>query len=90
MKNIEVVMVRVYLPGEGPGRDTLLKRLRDWQHVGGATVFEGVPGREPPGVPSVIEFHEIPDKAMETIEFLHSLGVRVVHWRAQLCGPEER
>lgn len=70
-----VTVVRIYL-GEGAGQlDSLLKRLHDWEHVRGVTVFRGVAGFGDSGklhtsklidlsldLPIVVEFFDEPQK----------------------------
>lgn len=70
-----VTMVRIYL-SEGAGQlDTLLKRLHDWEHVRGVTVFRGIAGFGDSGklhtsklvdlsldLPVVVEFFDEPHK----------------------------
>jgi PII-like signaling protein len=89
MKSIDVVVIRVYLPADGTGRDALLRRLRDWQHVRGVTLVEGVRGFGPSGEvdgPSLLEIVDEPAKAAEVIEFLDDVvpAGHVVYWPAQM------
>jgi hypothetical protein len=87
MSATDVVMVRVYL-ADGRGHpESLLKRLREWGHIRGATVFEGVRGfgdGKDTKVPVVVEFFEEPDKAEEVLALLDSFdhGGHVVYWNA--------
>lgn len=89
MTTTDVVMVRVYLAAGRGHPESLLKRLREWGGIRGATVFEGVRGfgdGKDTKVPVVVEFFEEPDKAEEVLAFLDTLehGGHVVHWNATL------
>lgn len=85
----DIVMVRVYLASGRGHPESLLKRLREWGHIRGATVFEGVRGFGEGGgskVPVVVEFFEHPDKAAEVLAFLDTIkhGGHIVYWNAKL------
>lgn len=83
MKSTEVTVVRIYL-NEGKSQlDNLLKRLHDWEHVRGVTVFRGIAGFGDNGelhtsklvdlsldLPLVVEFFDSPEKAQEIIAHL--------------------
>ena len=104
MKNVEVIMVRVYLTEAKAHLETLLKRLNDWGKVRGVTVFRGIAGFGKSGtihssslldmsldLPVVIEFFDEPVKAQEMIEYLYQVvgPGHVVHWSAQLAVEDE-
>lgn len=75
MSGTEVTVVRIYL-SEGQGQlENLLKRLHDWEHVRGVTVFRGIAGFGDSGqlhtaklvdlslnLPIIVEFFDTPDK----------------------------
>lgn len=83
MKQTEVTVVRLYL-NEGEAQlESLLKRLHDWEHVRGVSVFRGIAGFGDSGeihtskfvdlgmaLPLVVEFFDAPEKATEIMEHL--------------------
>lgn len=83
MNGTEVTVVRVYL-SEGQGQaDHLLKRLHDWEHVRGVTVFRGIAGFGSSGklhtsklvdlsldLPLIVEFFDTPDKVAAILDHL--------------------
>lgn len=89
----EAIMVRVYLAGTAVQRELLLRRLRDWEHARGATVFVGVAGFGDSGsatgeaMPTVLEFFDEPDRARQVIADLRMAvdGVHIVHWPVSLA-----
>lgn len=85
MNSAEVTVVRLYL-SEGQGQlDSLLKRLRDWEHVRGVTVYRGIAGFGTSGalhtaklvdlsldLPIIVEFFDAPEKAAVIMEHLNT------------------
>lgn len=85
MTQTEVTVVRIYL-NEGEAQlDNLLKRLHDWEHVRGVSVFRGIAGYGDSGeihtskfidlgmsLPLVVEFFDSPEKAAEIMEHISS------------------
>lgn len=83
MKRQQVTVVRLYLT-EGHGQlEALIKRLRDWEHLKGLSVFRGVAGFGDSGtlhsgrlvdlsldLPVVVEFFDSPEKVETIIEHL--------------------
>lgn len=83
MKQTEVTVVRLYL-NEGKSQlESLLKRLHDWEHVRGVSVFRGIAGFGDSGeihtskfidlgmeLPLVVEFFDAPEKAAEIMEHI--------------------
>jgi PII-like signaling protein len=99
MKHQEVTVVRLYL-NEGEAQlNNLLKRLHDWEHVCGVTVFRGIAGFGPGGelhtgklldlslnLPLVVEFFDEPDKAEAVMEHLQAeiKPGHMLSWRARI------
>ncbi len=99
MKTVTVTMVRIYL-SEGEAKlDVLLKRLHDWEHVRGVTVFRGISGFGPSGkihaatfldlsldLPVVVEFFDEPHKVRQILEHLAPMipPGHVTCWDAQV------
>jgi PII-like signaling protein len=85
MTQTEVTVVRLYL-NEGEAQlESLLKRLHDWEHVRGVSVFRGIAGFGDSGeihtskfidlgmeLPLVVEFFDAPEKAAQTMEHISS------------------
>ncbi len=85
MRQTEVTVVRIYL-NEGEAQlENLLKRLHDWEHVRGVSVFRGIAGFGDSGeihtskfidlgmaLPLVVEFFDSPEKAAEIMAHLAS------------------
>ncbi len=85
MRQTEVTVVRLYL-NEGKAQlESLLKRLHDWEHVRGVSVFRGIAGFGDSGeihtskfidlgmeLPLVVEFFDSPDKVTTTMEHIAS------------------
>ncbi len=83
MNGTEVTVVRIYL-NEGQGQaDNLLKRLHDWEHVRGVTVYRGIAGFGASGkihtaklvdlsldLPVIVEFFDTPEKVAAILEHL--------------------
>ena len=95
MKQIQIVMVRIYLTDDQAKINTLLKRLKDWEKVRGVTVFEALTGfgrsglpLPRPGVPIpiVVEFFEETDKVEKILEDISGFidSEHIVTWPAQL------
>lgn len=85
MTATEVTVVRIYLSEGHAQLDNLLKRLHDWEHVRGVSVFRGIAGFGDSGqlhtsrlvdlsldLPLVVEFFDEPDKATQIMEHLAS------------------
>ncbi len=90
MADIDVLVVRVYLSEDRRHSATLLKRLREWARVRGATMFRGDAGfgshDEATELPSVVEFFDVPEKAEEAMALLDQIvdPGHVVSWPAKL------
>lgn len=83
MTQTEVTVVRLYL-NEGEAQlESLLKRLHDWEHVRGVSVFRGIAGFGASGeihtskfidlgmqLPLVVEFFDTPEKASTIMEHI--------------------
>lgn len=97
MKTTEVTMVRIYLTESKAKLDALLKRLHDWEHVRGVTVFRGISGFGDSGVmhtakivdlsldlPVVVEFFDEPAKVDTILEHLAEMvdPTHIVSWNA--------
>jgi PII-like signaling protein len=99
MSGTDVTVVRIYLH-EGQGQaDNLLKRLHDWEHVRGVTVYRGVAGFGASGkihtaklvdlsldLPVIVEFFDTPEKVAAILEHL-SVDIKPGHmlsWTAQV------
>ena len=104
MKSTTVTMVRIYLTEGETNLDTLLKRLHDWEHVRGVTVFRGISGFGPSGkvhaatfvdlsldLPVVVEFFDAPDKVKQILDHLSPVIDKghVVCWDARLMGENQ-
>jgi len=84
MTQTEVTVVRLYL-NEGEAQlESLLKRLHDWEHVRGVSVFRGIAGFGASGeihtskfidlgmhLPLVVEFFDAPEKAATIMEHIN-------------------
>ena len=79
----QVEVVRIYLREGESQLESLLKRLQEWEHVRGVTVFRGIAGFGDSGelhtskfldlsldLPLVVEFFDSPDKVDAIIEHL--------------------
>lgn len=103
MTSNEVTVVRIYLSEGHSQLDNLLKRLHDWEHVRGVSVFRGIAGYGDSGtlhtsklldlsldLPLVVEFFDEPDKAAEIIE--HLAGTvkpgHILSWSARINTSE--
>lgn len=99
MSGTEVTVVRIYT-SEGQGQaDNLLKRLHDWEHVRGVTVYRGIAGFGASGkvhtaklvdlsldLPIIVEFFDTPDKVAAILEHL-SADIKPGHmlsWTARV------
>jgi len=99
MNGTEVTVVRIYL-SEGQGQlESMLKRLHDWEHVRGVTVYRGIAGFGASGkihtaklidlsqdLPIIVEFFDTPEKVTAIIEHLGS-SIKPGHmlsWSAQV------
>ena len=99
MNSEPVTVVRIYV-SEGQGKvDALLKRLHDWEHLRGVTVFRGISGfgESSPlrtsklldlslDLPVVIEFFDAPDKIARVLEHLENdiQPHHIIWWTAQM------
>lgn len=99
MTMTDVLVVRLYLSEGQAQLNSLLKRLHDWEHVRGVTVFRGIAGFGPGGelhsdrlldlsldLPLVVEFFDEPEKAEAVMEHLHAeiKPGHMLSWRAQI------
>ena len=99
----EVTVVRIYLSEGHSQLDNLLKRLHDWEHVRGVSVFRGIAGFGDSGklhtsklvnlsldLPLVVEFFDEPDKAALIIEHLGSTikPGHILSWSALINDSE--
>ncbi|MFV2061049.1 MAG: DUF190 domain-containing protein [Gammaproteobacteria bacterium] len=99
MTMVEVSVVRIYITEGHSQLDNLLKKLRDWEHIRGVTVFRGISGFGDSGVihkstlidmlgelPLVIEFFDTPDKVDEIIEHLQQeiKPGHILTWQAKI------
>lgn len=99
MNGTEVTVVRIYL-SEGQGQlENLLKRLHDWEHVRGVTVYRGIAGFGASGqlhtaklvdlsldLPIIVEFFDAPAKVAAILDHLKN-DIRPGHmlsWTAQV------
>ena len=86
----QVVVVRLYIAATEERVSLLMRRLSDWEHVRGATVFQGRSGFGEHGraagdaIPTVVEFFDDHDKVMEVIASLESMVApdHIVYWPA--------
>ena len=99
MNTSEVTVVRIYLTEGEAQLNNLLKRLHDWEHLRGVTVFRGIAGFGEDGklhtgklmdlslnLPLVVEFFDSPDKVAQTMERL-AVEIKPGHmmsWNAQV------
>ncbi len=105
MKTTTVTMVRIYLSEGDAKLDALLKRLHDWEHVRGVTVFRGITGFGPSGkihaaslvdlsldLPVVVEFFDEPDKVRLILEHLAPMVKprHIVCWDTQVIDADGR
>ena len=104
MKTATVTMVRIYLSEGDAKLDTLLKRLHDWEHVRGVTVFRGITGFGPSGrihaaslvdlsldLPVVVEFFDERERVRQILDHLAPM-VKPRHitcWDAQVIDTGE-
>jgi uncharacterized protein len=95
----EVTVVRIYISEGQSQLETLLKRLQDWEHVRGVSVFRAIAGFGDSGrlhtsrlmdlsldLPLVVEFFDAPDKADEIIEHLGNIikPGHILSWNARI------
>lgn len=84
----EVIVVRIYLQQDQDRREVLLRRLRDWGKLSGATFFHGVRGfgahHHDMSEPLVVEFFDTAEKVDEALELLADVVEpgHVVSWPA--------
>lgn len=98
-KNMDVLMVRVYLTEAEAHLESLIKRLNDEGKVRGVTVFRGIAGFGKSGtihssslldmsldLPVVVEFFDEPAKAQVLVDELYQMvgSGHIVTWSAQL------
>jgi hypothetical protein len=103
MKSSEVTVVRIYLSEGHAQLDNLLKRLHDWEHVRGVSVFRGIAGFGASGelhtsklvdlsfdLPLVVEFFDEPDKAAQIMEHLADAAKpgHMLSWTAHINESE--
>ncbi len=104
MKTTEVTMVRIYLTESESKLDALIKRLHDWEHVRGVTVFRGISGFGPSGVmhtsnildlslnlPVVVEFFDEPEKVDMILEHLSEMidPGHIIRWKADILSQKD-
>lgn len=99
-----VTVVRIYL-NEGEAQlENLMKRLHDWEHLRGLTVFRGIAGYGDSGevhsskfidlslnLPVVVEFFDKPEKIGAVLDHLGDT-IKVGHmlsWPALINSNEE-
>ncbi len=83
MNGTEVTVVRIYLSEGHAQLETLIKRLHDWEHLRGLTVFRGIAGYGTSGklhttklvdlsldLPVVVEFFDEPEKIRAVLAHL--------------------
>ncbi len=99
MKMASITMVRIYLT-EGESKvQALIRRLHDWEHVRGVTVFRGISGFGQSGVlhsatlidmsldlPVVVEFFDNPDRIEIILSHLTEMlePSHIVSWPANI------
>jgi len=103
MTSSEVTVVRIYISEGHSQLDNLIKRLHDWEHVRGVSVFRGIAGFGDSGklhtskfmdlsldLPLVVEFFDEPDKAEQIIEHLGSTikPGHILSWSARINDTE--
>lgn len=99
MKMAPITMVRVYLTEGESKLQALIKRLHDWEHVRGVTVFRGISGFGKSGVmhsatfvdmsldlPVVIEFFDDPERVETILSHLSEMidPNHIVSWPANI------
>ncbi len=99
MKTEAITMVRIYLTESESKLQALIKRLHDWEHIRGLTVFRGISGFGSSGVvhtsalvdlsldlPVVIEFFDIPERIETTLSHLSEMADpgHIVTWPASI------
>ncbi len=99
MKNVDVVMVRIYLTEAKAHMRTLMAQLHDQEKVCGVTVFRGISGFGKSGkvhsstllemsldLPVVVEFFDTPDKVEKILEHLNTFidPGHIVSWPARV------
>ncbi|MGH8284640.1 MAG: DUF190 domain-containing protein [Steroidobacteraceae bacterium] len=102
MKEIDVVVVRVYVHEREPRLKAIMHLLHDELHVRGVTAFRGIAGFGASGqwhaagvvdlsldLPVVIEFFDEPARAREALERLTTMCKpgHVVEWSAKATIP---
>ena len=99
MNRTEVTIARIYLTEGNRQVDALLKRLHDWEHVRGVTVFRGIAGFGESGrihtskwidlsldLPVIVEFFDTPEKVDAIIEHLEDTikPGHILTWNARV------
>ena len=99
MNRTEVTIARIYLTEGNRQVDALLKRLHDWEHVRGVTVFRGIAGFGESGrihtskwidlsldLPVIVEFFDAPEKVDAIIEHLEDTikPGHILTWNARV------
>lgn len=99
MKMASITMVRVYLTEGESKLQALIRRLHDWEHVRGVTVFRGISGFGKSGVmhsatlidmsldlPVVVEFFDDPDRVELILSHLTEMlePSHIVSWPANI------
>jgi len=103
MKMASITIVRVYLTEGESKLQALIKRLHDWEHVRGVTVFRGISGFGKSGVihsatlidmsldlPVVVEFFDDPDRIERILSHLTEMlePSHIVSWPANIMLGE--
>jgi len=99
MKMAPITMVRIYLTEGESKLQALIRRLHDWEHVRGVTVFRGISGFGKSGVihsatlidmsldlPVVVEFFDDPDRIKIILGHLTEMlePRHIVSWPANI------
>lgn len=105
MKTQAITMVRVYLTESEAKLQALIKRLHDWEHVRGVTVFRGISGFGNSGVihtsalidmsldlPVVVEFFDEPERVEVILSHLAEMidPNHIVSWPAYIQVRRDR
>ncbi len=105
MKTQAITMVRIYLTESEAKLQALIKRLHDWEHVRGVTVFRGISGFGASGVihtsalvdlsldlPVVVEFFDAPERIETILSHLAEMvdPGHIVCWPASILCQEKK
>ena len=104
MNKRPITMVRVYLTESEAKLQALIKRLHDWEHVRGVTVFRGISGFGTSGVihtsalvdmsldlPVVVEFFDEPERVEQILDHLAEMidPGHIVSWPAGILDARQ-